>query len=64
MTIGEKLLIHRKRAKITQQEIGERMGIKKEQYWTYENDKAQIPIKYLIIACREYNCTPNDIIEI
>lgn len=64
MTIGEKLLIHRKRAKMTQRDIAEKMGIEQTQYSTYEVGKSQIPIKYLIIACREYNCTPNDIIEI
>jgi len=45
-TIGEKLLKYRKQAKLTQQDVADRLGVKTNTYGLWEADKTQPSGKY------------------
>lgn len=57
-----KLKKFREKAKITQREAAESIGIDQRQWSRYENGTNELPLRYLLKLCRKYNTTPNDIL--
>ena len=53
----------RKQAKLTQQEVADRLDIPRSQLIRYEKGINELPIRYLIKLCRIYNTTPNEMLS-
>ena len=54
MLYYEKLKQFRQTEKITQRQIAEKLQITQQQYYKYESGQNELPIRYLVIICREY----------
>ncbi len=57
------LKAYRKRAKLTQQEVADRLDIPRSQLIRYEKGINELPIRYLVKLCRIYNTTPNEMLS-
>lgn len=57
------LKTYRKRAKLTQQEVADRLDIPRSQLIRYEKGINELPIRYLIKLCKIYDTTPNEILS-
>lgn len=55
MSYMEKIKQFRKTHKITQKNIADTLGITQQQWFKYEKEVNELPIRYLEIICREYN---------
>lgn len=47
----------REKAGMTQEQVAEKIGIKREQYRRYENGTNEIKASYIIKFCKLYNIT-------
>ena len=54
---------YRKQAKLTQQEVADRLDIPRSQLLRYEKGVNELPIRYLIKLCKIYNITPNEMLS-
>lgn len=54
-----KLQEARKKAGYSQYDVAEKLNIPQPQISRYEQEKNELPIRYLIEFCRLYNVTPN-----
>lgn len=61
MTIGEMIRNKRKEAKITQQELGEILGVSSQMIAQYENDKRKPKIETLRKICKAMNITVGEL---
>lgn len=64
MEYYERLKIIRTGKNITQEELGKKIGISKQQYSKYENGTHLIPIPYLIKICNELKVSSDYILGI
>ena len=55
--LGTRLQSMRKAYKKSQSEIAEVLQTTQQQYWKYENNKQELPIRHLITLSRYYNVT-------
>lgn len=62
MEYYERLKLIRTGKNITQEEIGEKLTISKQQYQKYESGKHLMPIPYLIKACKYLNISADYIL--
>ena len=63
MTIGERIRTERKKKKITQKELGEKIGRSAAQVTKMENDQADMPLSLFIKICDVLNVSPNYLIN-
>lgn len=52
MQYYERIMVIRKRKKITQQEVADALEIKRSQYARYESGQNEMPVKHLAGICR------------
>lgn len=62
MQLGERLEIIRKAKRKSQNEIAEILNTTQQQYWKYENNKQELPIRHLIKLAEYYNTTTDEIL--
>lgn len=61
-TIGNKLLITRKKNNLTQAELAERAGLSDRTYADIERGNVNMRIETFLRICQALNVTPNDIL--
>lgn len=59
MTYMERIKQFRQEHKITQQNIADTLGITQQQWFKYEKEVNELPIRYLETICRTYNISAN-----
>jgi len=59
---GNRLRKLRKEAKLTQLELGERVGLDQTTLSNYENDKRPMPLEHMRAIARELGCAPADLL--
>lgn len=64
MQIGERLEMIRKANNKSQSEIAEILNTTQQQYWKYEKNKQELPIRHLITLANYYNTTADNILGI
>lgn len=57
------LKTYRKKAKLTQQEVANKLDIPRTQLVRYEKGLNELPIRYLIEMCKIYGTTPNEMLS-
>ncbi len=62
MEYYERIKLIRTGKDITQEELGKKLGISKQQYGKYENGTHLMPIPYLIKTCKELNISADYIL--
>lgn len=60
--MGNKLLLIRKKAGLTQAEVAELAGLSDRTYADIERGTANMRIQTLLLICKSLNITPNDIL--
>ena len=60
--IGERLLLIRKKAGLTQSETAEREGLSDRTYADIERGAANMRLETLLKICRVFHITPNDLL--
>lgn len=59
MTYMERIKLFRTKNKITQQNIADTLGITQQQWFKYEKEVNELPIRYLEIICKTYSISAN-----
>ena len=62
--LGERLQLIRKINQKSQNEIAELLNTTQQQYWKYENNKQELPIRHLITLAQYYKTTTDNILGI
>lgn len=57
MQLGERLKEIRELNHYSQNEIAELLNTTQQQYWKYEKDKQEIPVRHIITLAKQYNVT-------
>ncbi len=55
---------YRKRLKLTQRDMAERLEMTQANYWLWETGKSFPNAKQILQLCDIFNCTPNDLFGI
>lgn len=64
MQLGERLEMIRKANNKSQNDIAEVLNTTQQQYWKYEKNKQELPIRHLITLANYYNTTTDNILGI
>ena len=59
MIYMQRIRQYRQENKISQRKIAETLKITQQQYQKYEAGKNELPIRYLVVICREYRIDAN-----
>lgn len=59
--VGENLRTARKAAGLTQKDIAQELGKYQSDYSEYETGKIELDYEKIIVLCRRFDITPNDL---
>ncbi len=62
--LGQRLEQLRKLNKMSQNDVAEALNTTQQQYWKYEKNKQELPIRHLITLAKLYNTSTDDILGI
>lgn len=62
MQLGQRLEMIRKANNKSQNDIAEILNTTQQQYWKYEKDKQELPIRHLITLAKYYKTTTDNIL--
>ena len=62
MWVGEKFKGFRENLKLTQEQVGEKLGLTKKQVSNYESGRNSIRIETFYKLCNIYNIDPNEFV--
>lgn len=55
--VGQRLAQARKQAKLSQQQVAEKMGILRQAYARYENGLFELNYEQIILLCKLFDCS-------